>query len=68
MCGFEMKHIEERIKRKKVYNQDQETGDNVIGNIKVFCQCCPFKKEEQSTEIGTVVKGFFNFCGNFKKL
>ena len=39
-----MRCIEERTKKKKVYNQDPEAGDNVTGNIRVFCQCCPFRK------------------------
>ncbi|RVX03863.1 Retrovirus-related Pol polyprotein from transposon RE2 [Vitis vinifera] len=29
MCRFEMRYIKERTKRKKVYNQDPEAGDNV---------------------------------------
>ena len=44
MHRFEMRCIEERTKKKKVYNQDPEAGDNVTGNIRVFCQCCPFRK------------------------
>ena len=55
MCRFEMRYIKERTKRKKVYNQDPEAGDNVTGNIQVFCQCCPFRKEELSAGIVTVV-------------
>lgn len=53
--NFQMKCIEIQTKRKKVHNQDPETGDNVIGNIRVFYQCCPFRKKELSAGMVTVI-------------
>ncbi|KAJ9670289.1 hypothetical protein PVL29_026684 [Vitis rotundifolia] len=48
---FKMKYIEEQTKRKKLYNQVQEAK----GNIRVFCRCRPFRKEELSAGSATVV-------------
>ncbi|RVW57345.1 Kinesin-like protein KIN-14R [Vitis vinifera] len=51
---FKMKYIEEQTKRKKLYNQVQE-AKGMFCNIRVFCRCRPFRKEELSAGSATVV-------------
>ncbi|KAK9713187.1 hypothetical protein RND81_06G009900 [Saponaria officinalis] len=48
---FKEKYIEEQKKRKKLFNEVQESK----GNIRVFCRCRPLNKEEQSNGYATVV-------------
>ncbi|XP_030455870.2 kinesin-like protein KIN-14R isoform X2 [Syzygium oleosum] len=48
---LKMKYSEEQTKRRKLYNQLQETK----GNIRVFCRCRPLSKEEVSAGCATIV-------------
>ncbi|KAI4325691.1 hypothetical protein MLD38_031068 [Melastoma candidum] len=48
---LKFKYGEEQAKRRKLYNQLQETK----GNIRVFCRCRPPSKEEASAGCATVV-------------
>ncbi|GAV66863.1 Kinesin domain-containing protein/Malectin domain-containing protein [Cephalotus follicularis] len=48
---LKLKFSEEQEKRKKLYNQLQEAK----GNVRVFCRCRPFNKEEASSGYVTVV-------------
>ncbi|ONK73657.1 uncharacterized protein A4U43_C04F33910 [Asparagus officinalis] len=48
---LKMKYNEELTKRKKLYNQVQESK----GNIRVFCRCRPLSKEEGALGYATVV-------------
>ncbi|KAI3442324.1 Kinesin-like protein [Psidium guajava] len=48
---LKMKYSEEQTKRRKLYNQLQETK----GNIRVFCRCRPLSKEEVSAGCTTIV-------------
>ncbi|KAF8006783.1 hypothetical protein BT93_K0945 [Corymbia citriodora subsp. variegata] len=48
---LKMKYSEEQTKRRKLYNQLQETK----GNIRVFCRCRPLSKEEVSVGCATIV-------------
>ncbi|KAK1268337.1 Kinesin-4 [Acorus gramineus] len=48
---FKLLYNEEQAKRKKLYNEIQETK----GNIRVFCRCRPLSKEEVSSGCVTTV-------------
>lgn len=48
---LKMKYSEEQTKRRKLYNQLQETK----GNIRVFCRCRPLSKEEVIAGCATIV-------------
>ncbi|KAL2551316.1 Di-glucose binding protein with Kinesin motor domain [Forsythia ovata] len=47
---FKAKYNEEQMKRRKLYNQVQETK----GNIRVFCRCRPLSKSELSSGCASV--------------
>ncbi|XP_077233526.1 di-glucose binding protein with Kinesin motor domain-containing protein isoform X2 [Tasmannia lanceolata] len=47
---LKIKYNEEMVKRKKLYNQVQETK----GNIRVFCRCRPLSKEEALSGCATI--------------
>ncbi|KAK4769278.1 hypothetical protein SAY86_027428 [Trapa natans] len=47
---LKMKYSEEQSKRRRLFNQLQETK----GNIRVFCRCRPLSKEEASTGCSVV--------------
>ncbi|CAA2979827.1 kinesin KIN-14R [Olea europaea subsp. europaea] len=49
---FKVKYNEEQMKRRKLYNQVQETK----GNIRVFCRCRPLSKSEVSSGCASVVE------------
>ncbi|CAI9767042.1 unnamed protein product [Fraxinus pennsylvanica] len=49
---FKVKYNEEQMKRRKLYNQVQETK----GNIRVFCRCRPLSKSEVSSGRASVVE------------
>ncbi|CAK9156008.1 unnamed protein product [Ilex paraguariensis] len=49
---LKVKYSQEQAKRRKLYNQVQETK----GNIRVFCRCRPLSKAEVSAGYSTVVE------------